>query len=749
MKTKYYFLSAIAAFALASCTSEDYLGDSSPTLENGVTSDGSIKFGFDMQNVTRGGIYGSAAADLLGSNFYVMGTKGTEAETSPTPTLVFDNYLVHYGVNTAGTTESNTANWEYVGIVPGTTAGCTNNVKTGSYSSQTIKYWDYSAEQYDFFGFSTGNQHAVKDKAIADVGNDEVNITAMSYGTSLATSGVAYTFGVPTVNALKQIYITDITEVTKTNYGKEVQLTFKNLGSKVRVALYETVPGYSVKDVNFYQWDGTTDFATGEGKVKGTTAALISADANGLPTKATIAVYFPSVGTESDSKQDYDKAATTVTPVTTSSTKYQGFGTLHNFAGKEGSEENVAQYLGRSLPNATYAGDVNNDYYQTVFPVSGSSALTLRVDYTLVATDGSGETITVNGAKAVVPSTYTKWLPNYAYTYVFKISDNTNGWTDPSGAEPAGLFPITFDAVVAEVTDANAEQTTITTVATPTITTYQQNHNANTNGDRIGTDEYAIATGKDVYVQVMDNSTTSATLKDDLNGKAPNGGDGTDRSLLYKLSDANATEAMVMDALENRTTELNEADVTGRNGLTLTKNANISATVTQIVNGVDNNPIDVTAGEAARIAITAGGFEAGTYAYVYDYSTIAKTATEIYQPIAVTVGTTPIEGVKYVASTTLGTYDDETSSHYSTAGAPDPDYIYFSITTNGGASKTYSFVSVDGKATIPAGLLKYPVDDLSEGAAEATAQENTFYFTIYKRNTGKYAVKVIKVVSGS
>lgn len=53
----------------------------------------------------------------------------------------------------------------------------------------------------------------------------------------------------------------------------------------------------------------------------------------------------------------------------------------------------------------------------------------------------------------------------------FKISDNTNGYT---GNDPnkAGLYPITFDAVVTEMTDKT--QGTTTTVATPSITTYQE-----------------------------------------------------------------------------------------------------------------------------------------------------------------------------------------------------------------------------------------------------------------------------------
>lgn len=733
MKKKLFF-AAMALVALASCTSDEFVGVEIPQ-DNSPSESNAIVFSTASKGITRADIAGAEAAALLGSNFYVTGTKGTETATSPTPTLVFDNYLVHNQANTAGTTTSNTANWEYVGVTPGT-APTANYVKLSSLNAQTIKYWDYSTEQYDFLAFSTGTYKAVN----GDSGDtDEIGVTAMKYGADLASSGTAYTFDLPSIDALKNAYISDITEVKKENYGKEVTLKFKNLGSKVRVALYETVPGYSVKDVTFYKEDGTTKFTDGDEDdtndeaFKSTTVALISANNNGIPTKGKIAVYFPHVGNNNASAEDYDKAAATVTPVTASSVKAPTFGSLSNYAAKELDEE-TGNYLGRSLPYATFAGSRAADYYQTVFPVSSSDPLTLRVDYTLVPIDGAEETIKIYGAKAVVPSTYTKWLPNYAYTYIFKISDNTNGWTSATastdGTNP-GLFPITFDAVVAEATDATGKQATITTVATPSITTYQQGHD-------ITKDEYSIATGKNIYVQVMDNRTTSATLVTSLSAT---------NSLLYAVDadHLNATEAEVMDALEKRTTALDENNVTGRNGVTLTKNSNISNTVTSIVNGVDNNPISVSSGEAAQITISS--LATGTYAYVYDYTSGTKTASKFYQPIAVTTGEAIGAGGKKFYSITTDALDLITEK--TTDGeAVSTSYIYFSKTTNGTGTTTYSFVSVDGKTTLPAGLLKVPTSDLTGNVDGSTnAVDGTFYFDMYMRNDGKYAVKVIKIVA--
>ena len=237
----------------------------------------------------------------------------------------------------------------------------------------------------------------------------------------------------------------------------------------------------------------------------------------------------------------------------------------------------------------------------------------MRINYTLVATDGSGDQIKVYGAKAFVPAAYTKWLPNYAYTYIFKISDNTNGFTNPSDG-PEGLFPITFDAVVLN-DEETGHQTTITTVATPSITTYQKGHVYS------ASNEYKAG---DIYVQVHNNG----TLVSDLNELTTP----CKRSYLYKLGSAK-TEAEVMDALNIRASEGGTPLViTGRNGLVLTEQT-FDATVTTIP-GEDGNDIGVTAGQAVKFAATAG-----TYAYVYQVSVGSDT------PVITTIygGSTPAD----------------------------------------------------------------------------------------------------------
>ena len=267
-------------------------------------------------------------------------------------------------------------------------------------------------------------------------------------------------------------------------------------------------------------------------------------------------------------------------------------------------------WLGRNSKQASFAGDVANNYYTIVLPNEEGTVLELRIDYTLESIDGSGEEIHVYGATAFVPAIYSAWKPNFAYTYLFKISDNTNGWTHEAASasnptDPAGLYPITFDAIVLETEDNT--QSTITNVATPSITTYQKGHDYTQ-----GTDESADPKGMeydhakgDIYIQVMKNDGTLAT---NLNTAGI--------SKLYTLTGLDRpTEADVLDALNLQVSATGTPLViTGRNGLVLTT-ATIANDIVAIP-GADGNTITVTAGTAAKFSPAAG-----IYAYVYDTGT--------------------------------------------------------------------------------------------------------------------------------
>ena len=469
MKKVLFF--ATALIALASCTNNDFVGDApTPTSQD---TQGAIVFGSGVNAVTRANHVGADAATKLSNNFVVEGIKTTGSTVSE----VFDNYNVKWIDNSANTTLSNTANWEYVGQ--------THN-SLSSLENQTIKYWDYSASQYDSWAYSLGGSSAT--------------VTTMDHDAILATEAYKFT---GTAAALSKVYISDLVtaynpaETNQPQYAQQVTLTFRSLVAKIRLALYETVPGYSVKDVKFYTDDSTP--ATDD------KAYLYTSGTGGnvFNTSGDCIVKFPTIGKSNIGDPDYNKAHVTFTAASEGTANKMDFGALANFAEKDVAETAEKVYLGRTSNTATFAGTPTPDnYYTIVLPNETGSVLKLKVDYTLLSVDGSRETIKVTGASAVVPAAYAQWKSGYAYTYLFKISDKTNGKTNP-GMDPVGLYPITFDAVVIESEDGVQE--TITTVSDPSITTYAKGKVVTAN------DEYT--TGIDIYISgVASNGTTSSDI---------------------------------------------------------------------------------------------------------------------------------------------------------------------------------------------------------------------------------------------
>lgn len=449
---KYIFLAA-SALALASCSSDDFLGDtpgSTPTSANSA-----INFGGDAGKITRATSNEGDDHVKLDNQFKVYGVKKTNERL----VTVFKDYSVLYNENL---TTSNTNKWEYVK------------------DYQTIKYWDYSASEYRFvagspitaFTFTVPSDDTTKNIESATI-------------TGLAGHIVANT--TETANTFNPVYVAEPKVVAKADYKNTVQFNFVRQQSMVRVGFYETIPGYFVSDVHFYAYDTddkTLKVSTGNNVIL--TSATDGYFVGGSNLTGTITYNWKS--TTPSYTYKYDD-----TNLVKSQNWYAGeLGTLAT----KSSEPTVATLYGTDT-------DMSTTGYFTVLPTPSeteASPILIKCDYTLNSDDGSGETIKVTGATAAIPAAYSKWEPNTRYTYLFKISDKTNGTTgDPNNPkdDPAGLYPITFDAVVTEMTDKT--QGTTTTVATPSITTYQE-------GSVVENGGIKYVAGKEIKVTVTDNT---------------------------------------------------------------------------------------------------------------------------------------------------------------------------------------------------------------------------------------------------
>lgn len=595
---KYIFLAA-SALTLASCTSDDFLGDTPGSTPSSANS--AIKFDGNAGKITRANKTGKEAADLLDNNFVVVGFKNSDQNTQ---TIVFDHYNVNYGDKTATSTASNTKGWEYVGQDQNV-KGLGKKLANDNTTAQTIKYWDNSCPSYDFLAFSLGKGY----KATGET-------TTTSYATPSSVNRQTLTTAAYTLkgdaNTLGECYISDIktveknTKTTPNGYSNTaVEMSFRHATSKVRIALYEYVPGYVINDVKFHDAAYTAGSTYTEGDNTGKLFGTFN-------NNGTLTVYFPTIGIANKGKNDYNKAHISFNADTEANgtVNSKSFGNVNYGNEDENAITKGSTYLSQSAAKPSYCGEANNQYYITVLPAENESkAATIRIDYTLTATDGSGETIKVKNATATIPAAYTAWKHGYAYTYIFKISQNTNGTTGTPGSDSEGLTAISFDAVVLDDIETG-KQETITNMSECSITTYGLMNN------KVTTNNEEYPAGADIYATayIPEHSCTVEGEKTKGEFRAPN--------YLYTVTiDDKAVqeinESSVLNAIEHGTKDANSDvwTVTDKNGKKLT--------VTKVTTGT--NVTEVPTEDKSKLTINALKWtgEAGKI-YFVEYSTDCK-----------------------------------------------------------------------------------------------------------------------------
>lgn len=574
--------------ALAGCSSDDFLGDGSGNGQNSAA----IQFGggtTKTHRATSNSVY--KIENLTANGFWVYGTKHSAAEdkTATYDQAVYTNYYLNYTKNSANNTQSNTAGWEYVGV---DNKKYRNNVTPKVDADQTIKYWDYSAKAYTFYA-------ATANPADVEVGKVTIKkITADEAG-SVYTKG--YEVTLKDGASWDELYFADRKVISKTTnaehgkhdvYGGEVNFTFRNALTKVRVAMYETIPGYSVTIDKFYY--------TKDGEAAQTTGATdkFKADANNTPlvTSETGVTYKVVYYDETEASGQLVNQPKMLPNATGKGAKK----TVLELG--DGNNLKADTKLSEIITTPTY--DTDGGKYTLFMPqADNDKTLSLKVDYTLTSLDGSDEKIYVKGATAVIPAEYLCWRPNYAYTYLFKISDNTNGSTGGKD-DPAGLYPITFDASVVETETGNVEY--ISAMGTATITTFAVKGNLYQHG------KADYENGSDLYATVVDKDKSTATL-------------GTGNTKVYKLKDAgvkapNLSEALVANWVANSKTDYYDVvDAT-------------KYTFESIVPAEDGQTINLGTAKALKIAAV----EAGKYVIEYKAKAPWKGAyTKIYKIVTI------------------------------------------------------------------------------------------------------------------
>ena len=511
---KYIFLAA-SALTLASCSSDDFLGDtpgSTPTSANSA-----IKFDGNAGKISRATSNTATTTEgKLDYQFKIYGVKKT-AENKYSE--VFGNYSIWW--NTTLTT-SNTKSWEYVGKKDNSIHIPNTQTTIDLAKDQTIKYWDYASDNYHFVA---GSPIANFTYVTNDNGNIESATVSGLGGHITANSGT-------TATTFNPIYVAEPKVVAKANYKELVQFNFVRQQSMVRVGIYETIPGYSISSIKFYKYaDDGTELSVDNDNYIILTSATADYFYGGTDINGTIIYDW----TKTPAEYTFSYTDNSLTK----SKNWYGGKFASGVPATASTATNITELYGTD-------GDMLDNGYFTVLPTPSETEaqpILIKCNYTLSADDHSGETIEVTGATAAIPAAYSKWEANTRYTYLFKISDKTNGYTG-TNPDKTGLYPITFDAVVKD-----EKQGTITTIATPSITTYQANSVVENSGIK-------YVTNKEIKVTVTDNTNGDIkTLSED------------DSSVgyvaVYKLSQAR-TEAdlQIKNIKTSELTSTNSKDVT-------------------------------------------------------------------------------------------------------------------------------------------------------------------------------------------
>lgn len=284
------------------------------------------------------------------------------------------------------------------------------------------------------------------------------------------------TYNDEVLNANEGLYA--VQSIAKANYGKDVPLTFKHINAKIKIAFYEAVNGYKVALLDLvpeteaghiYNNDiplasaltGERNLIPASGAYEG--VALSPATREQAESKAsestivTSAHPLPSYYTQAktiatDVKQDagitadasisladgasdytyandnlrFQKAASNTSAVMNGGTSYDA---ISEAGGLGASVLNTKYY---TLPNYSGSGYLTQNYSAnyTTQKVAQNTGYTLHVSYILLPEDGS-DPDKIYDARVWIAPEYCRWEAGKQYTYVFKITEFTNGTTLP------------------------------------------------------------------------------------------------------------------------------------------------------------------------------------------------------------------------------------------------------------------------------------------------------------------------------
>lgn len=497
---KFIYL-AVGVALMASCSSDFDLS------EGGGNAGGSDVIGFQM----RTGNTSRATTGLQSAGHYNFGVFGYKKNDKVNP--IMGNYLVGYldakgyqprtgsTVGDQPGVADGTSYWMYekmgYGQFNGTYAGETVNPNTPYASNnegQYLRYWDKSADHTCFYAYAPYVNTGATGKTVTYVDGTPKGSSHDTYVLTIPNGTIEHGFDDP--STYEFMYAS--AKVLVGDYGHDVSLKFNRLNAKVNIKFWEDIEGYSVRLIDLTPAYGVAATPSIKEAGQGSYGYKLGK----IYTKNGVKIKF-NADAEFQSLKQY-AGETTSDPL--------------NFKTPTASLIGENRVMATPSPSTYYAipkgsgANVLADA-ELNYSASGSApatelaqtGLTFHVSYELIST--TGEKITVTDATVHVPKDYCNWEANKHYTYIFRITKNSNGSTATTTPDPTdpevptvnALYPIVFDNCVVEDWATEDSEWNITDGNTPI-----PYHN-------ITLSKYSVNAGEDITI-------TSITDSDRQNG---------------------------------------------------------------------------------------------------------------------------------------------------------------------------------------------------------------------------------------
>ena len=449
MKKSLFF--AVAATVLSGCASDELVDVSVP---NTGTSHSDIRFTTSQKNTTRA----QKLQDAGHYNFGVFGYKSTDKVNNIMADYLVGYYDVDngYGTQTGSTFGDQAGNldgqsyWMYEGMgsaeYNGTYAGETVNPGTtfaSNVANQYLRYWDNAADYTCFYAYAPYVNNTATGKTVTYVDGQAVGTSTDKYVMTIPNGTIKH--GYDKADELEFMYAW--TKIAKASYGHDVALNFNRLNAKVNIKFWEDIPGYNVRIIDVTDTYSVSAVPAikkdGEGKYGYKLGKIYSE--NGAKIQ-----FYPEATTPAAPELKQYEGKTTQKPI-----KFNAPTAAQIGESRVDATPSTTTYY--AIPKGSSAdvlkdGADNIGVTQPVDAALAETGLTFHVSYELIST--TGEVITVKDATVFVPKEYTNWKTNTHYTYIFKITRDSNGTTDSSidpkpedpevPTEPS-LYPIVFD----------------------------------------------------------------------------------------------------------------------------------------------------------------------------------------------------------------------------------------------------------------------------------------------------------------